>query len=192
MVVTSGGNGPCRAGHYGELSERIMRSIGKDIEVIVFDSIYQKPIDFIKKVNRVNSARLSPLSIIQLVRFYWRKLQALDNLERLSHKVRPRELKRDDTTKAFQQGIEWIRKAETLSGVVEAEREGLLVLENVPQDAGRKVVRVGIVGEIYVVLEPAINLEIEEMLGNLGVEVDRSIYLTGWTRANTFGHKDNF
>jgi len=65
-------------------------------------------------------------------------------------------------------------------------------LEQVPQDPTRQVIQVGIVGEIYVLLEPAINLEIEEILGNLGVEVDRSIYLTGWARDATVGHKDDF
>ncbi|MHB1651271.1 MAG: CoA protein activase [Desulfitobacteriaceae bacterium] len=192
VVMTSGGNGPCRAGHYGELAERIMQSLGKDLQVIVFDSVYQKPFEFIRKVNKVNTARLSYWSIIQLVRFYWRKLQALDNLERLSHKIRPRELKRDTTTEVFQQVVQWIKETKTISEVAEAEQEGLRALEKIPQDKNRKVVRVGIVGEIYVLLEPAINLEIEEMLGNLGVEVERSIYLTGWTRDNTWGHKDNY
>jgi len=36
-----------------------------------------------------------------------------------------------------------------------------------------------------VLLEPT-DLEIEETLGNLGVEVERSIFLTGWTRDNTW------
>jgi len=37
-----------------------------------------------------------------------------------------------------------------------------------------------------VLLEPASNLEIEETLGNLNVEVERSMFLTGWTRDNTW------
>ncbi len=191
MVVTSGGNGPCRAGHYGEVSNKIMASIGREVELIVFDSFYQKPLEFIRKVNRLNSAKLSYWSIIQLIRFYWRKLQALDKLEQTSHYVRPRELKRGDATTAFNQGIEWIKQAKTLAQIAEAESAGINALESIPQDPEAKIVKVGIVGEIYVLLEPAANLEIEETLGNMGVEVTRSIYLTGWTKENTVGDKNH-
>ena len=189
MVVTSGGNGPCRAGHYGEVSEKILTSIGKNMDFVVFDSVYQKPLEFIKKVNRLNSAKLSYWSIIQLVRFYWRKLQALDKLEQTSHTVRPRELKRGDTTKAFQKGIEWVREAKNLKQVQEAEQAGLKEFQSITLNPEAKVIKIGIVGEIYVLLEPAANLEIEETLGNMGVEVTRSIYLTGWAKENTTGDK---
>lgn len=191
MVITSGGNGPCRAGHYGEVAQKIMAASGFDIEFIVFDSIYQKPLEFIGKVNRLNSAKLSYWSVVQLIRFYWRKLQALDRLEQTSHRLRPRELTRGETTKVFAQGIEWVRDAKTLRQVGEAEAAGLKALNTIPQNPEADIVRVGIVGEIYVVLEPAANLEIEETLGNMGVEVTRSIYLTGWTKENTLGDKDH-
>lgn len=191
-VITSGGDGPCRAGLYGELSEKIMRSFGHNIEVIVFDSIYKTPVDYVRKINRLNDAKLSYWAIVQLVRLYWRKLQALDNVERVSHKVRPREIQRDTTTKVFAEAIKWVNQAKTLKQVEEAERQGILALENIPQDPTRTILKVGIVGEIYVLLEPAINLEIEELLGNLGVEVDRSIYLTGWTKEAARGHKNDY
>jgi predicted nucleotide-binding protein (sugar kinase/HSP70/actin superfamily) len=45
-------------------------------------------------------------------------------------------------------------------------------------------VRIGLVGEIYMVLEPAANLDLERRLGRLGVEVVRSIYVGEWVRAN--------
>lgn len=45
-------------------------------------------------------------------------------------------------------------------------------------------VRIGIVGEIYVVMEPSINMEIENVLGELGCEVERSHYLSEWVRYN--------
>ncbi len=192
-VVTSGGSGPCRAGHYGEVSQKIMASIGKELEFFVFDSIYQKPFEFIGKINKLNSAKLSYWSVIQLVRFYWRKLQALDKLEQLSNRIRARELHRGDTTAKFEEVIKWIGEAKTRKQILEAENAAIKALNEVAYDPHVDVIKVGIVGEIYVVLEPAANLEIEETLGNMGVEVNRSIYLTGWTKEQTVGDKnDNF
>ncbi|MDD2234565.1 MAG: CoA protein activase [Desulfitobacteriaceae bacterium] len=189
VVVTSGGNGPCRAGHYGEVAQKILDSNGYKIEILVFDSVFRNPFQFIRKLNYLNKAKLSYWSIAQLIRFYWRKLQALDKLERCTHKVRPRALNKGITTKVFKQGIEWIQQSRNLGEIEEAEQQGLLALKNIPQDPDRMIIRIGIVGEIYVLLEPAVNHEIEEILGNLGAEVDRSIYLSGWAHDNTFGHK---
>jgi predicted nucleotide-binding protein (sugar kinase/HSP70/actin superfamily) len=68
--------------------------------------------------------------------------------------------------------------------VQRALTEGQVIIQAVPQDRERSVLRIGIVGEIYVLLEPAANLELEEMLGEMGVWVDRSMFLTGWTGSN--------
>ncbi|MFW6381705.1 MAG: CoA protein activase, partial [Bacillota bacterium] len=35
-------------------------------------------------------------------------------------------------------------------------------------------------GEIYLVLEPFVNLEVERKLGKLGVSVEKDIYMTSW------------
>lgn len=52
--------------------------------------------------------------------------------------------------------------------------------------------RVGIVGEIYVLVEPSSNFELEEMLGHMGVETVRSIYMSGWTKeSNLLGRPDH-
>lgn len=43
-----------------------------------------------------------------------------------------------------------------------------------------KNVKVGIVGEIYVVMENSVNMNIAEVLNNLGCEVTRSLYISDW------------
>jgi predicted nucleotide-binding protein (sugar kinase/HSP70/actin superfamily) len=48
---------------------------------------------------------------------------------------------------------------------------------------------VGIIGEIYVQLEPFANLYVEETLGEMGVHVRRSIYLTSYTKHDVLSTK---
>jgi predicted nucleotide-binding protein (sugar kinase/HSP70/actin superfamily) len=43
---------------------------------------------------------------------------------------------------------------------------------------------VSVVGEIYTVLEPVANLNLEEKLGRLGVRVVRRVFITDWVRHN--------
>lgn len=185
-IVTSGGVGPCRAGEYAMLHQRILKDLGYQVKMIVFEPPRLYPFNFIKNVWMLNRSRLSIKAIISHIRRAWRKLQALDNAEKLSHVVRPRELKRGSTTRMYRKVLEWISQAYTTEQIIEAERAAIEAIRGIPQDPFREVLKVGIVGEIYVLLEPASNLEIEETMGNLGIEVERSMFLTGWARDNTW------
>ncbi|WP_027363731.1 acyl-CoA dehydratase activase-related protein [Desulfotruncus alcoholivorax] len=186
VIVTSGGVGPCRAGLYAELHKKILHDLGYNIEMIVFEPPRLYPFNFIRNVYKLNPAKLSIKAIIECIKRAWRKLQALDNLEKATHVIRPRETLSGATTKTYKKVLEWVDEAYTTNQIVEAEKAALDELNKIPQNPERIVLKVGIVGEIYVLLEPASNLEIEETLGNLGVEVERSMFLTGWTRDNTW------
>ncbi|MBO8137478.1 MAG: CoA protein activase [Desulfotomaculum sp.] len=183
-IVTSGGAGPCRAGHYAHLHKAILHDLGYNVDLVCFEAPKKHPIDFYRKVQKLNSAKLSVLSIIEAIKRGWHKLKALDHMEKLSHKIRPRELKRGTTSKVYKMTQLWLDEARTHKEIEEAEAEGIKAFNNIPQDPNREVLKVGLVGEIYVLLEPASNLEIEETLGHMGVEVERSMFLTGWTRDN--------
>jgi predicted nucleotide-binding protein (sugar kinase/HSP70/actin superfamily) len=185
-IVTSGGVGPCRAGEYAMLHQKIINELGHNIKMIVFEPPRLYPFNFIRNVWMLNRSRVSIKGIISHIKRAWRKLQALDNAEKLSHVIRPRELQSGNTSKVYRKVLEWIDQAYTTPQIIEAEAAALDALKNIPQDPQRMILKVGIVGEIYVLLEPASNLEIEETLGHLGVEVERSMFLTGWTRDNTW------
>ncbi|MDD4588010.1 MAG: CoA protein activase [Heliobacteriaceae bacterium] len=191
IIITSGGSGPCRAGFYGILHERILRSLGYDIEVVVFDSIYQRPKDFFAKANRFRrAAGVSWPRFFYLIWEAWEMVKALDELERLSLDVRPREKSVGATTRALDQAYEIMAQAETNVDIQAARDKGLALLRGVPLQNKEYLLKIGIVGEIYVLIEPFANLNIQEMLGNLGVFCDRAIYLSGWTKENTVADHD--
>ncbi|MGI6552730.1 MAG: hypothetical protein ACOX37_06725 [Bacillota bacterium] len=58
------------------------------------------------------------------------------------------------------------------------------MLTGIPRKTSHEPLKIGIIGEIYVVLEPFMNLDVEITLGEMGVATHRSIYLTQWTRQN--------
>ncbi len=41
-------------------------------------------------------------------------------------------------------------------------------------------IRIGLIGEIYTIIEPFVNLEIERKLGHMGVLVEKSLSPTKW------------
>jgi predicted nucleotide-binding protein (sugar kinase/HSP70/actin superfamily) len=186
LIVTSGGRGPCRAGHYAQLHEKTLKNLGYDFEIVVFEALTDGFRDFFKNIRRITGPGPSWWEILKLIKKEWRKLMALDEVERLIHKVRPRELEQGKTTEVFEEVQQLIADAKTEAEIKEAEKNGLKLLNNISQKHDYDPPKIGIIGEIYVVLEQFANLELEETLGEMGVEVDRSIYLTGWTRDHTF------
>ncbi|GAW94244.1 CoA protein activase [Calderihabitans maritimus] len=193
MIITSGGVGPCRAGLYGMLHQKILESLGYKFKMLVFEPPLKGPIDFINKIRRVlRPAGVSWRQFIKIFKTSWTKLVTLDEVEILSHQIRPYEINRGETSRVFEKCLKIIDEADTREEILEAKEESFRLLKSIPQDSSRKPLRVGIIGEIYVVLEPFINMDIEKTLGEMGVQTHRSIYLTDWTRDNTLfdGEKD--
>lgn len=185
MIISSGGHGPCRAGLYGMLHEKILKDAGYDFEMIILDAPLKNPKDFISKINRIiKPNKVGWYRFIQEFKFGWAKLKVLDMVEAYSHKIRPYEVTKGQTTRSFIKTLTLIAQAQTSEELEDARRQGIKLLDEVEQDRSRKPLKVGIIGEIYVVIEPFMNFDIQVLLGEMGVETHRSIYLTQWTKDN--------
>lgn len=186
IIITSGGMGPCRAGYYWVMHQYLLEEIGKNVKVIAFEPPLCDLKDFWKKINWLRvSGGLSVKDFLEVIKIAWEKIKAIDDVEMYSHKIRPYEVNRGDTTRALWKALEMLDEANNIEEIQDAKHEGLKLLGNILQDKSRNPLKIGIIGEIYVVLEPAANYYIQIMLGEMGVETDRSIYLTSYTRKNT-------
>ncbi len=183
VIVTSGGVGPCRAGQYAQIQEAILKRLGYDFKMIVLEPPRKDILGFARHLHFLKGRR-SWLTLWNVIKRGYRKIQALDQVEQALHRTRPRELSRGDADRAFTRALTVIDGARSGDEIEEARLQGLALMNAVPQDRDLDPLRIGIVGEIYVVLEPSSNLNIERHLGELGVEVHRSIFLTGWTQDN--------
>ena len=184
-IISAGGRGPCRAGYYGDLHRRILKSLGYDVDMIFFFPPLKTPVDFYRKLARIKGKN-SWRTFWRFFRVAWEKLMALDDLEHRAHQIRPREINRGSTSKAYQRGLSFLREARAMEEIREARLEALEVVERVPHTPGREALKVGIIGEIYVQLEPFANFDVEEILGNMGAEVRRSIFITQYAREDVF------
>jgi predicted nucleotide-binding protein (sugar kinase/HSP70/actin superfamily) len=137
------------------------------------------------RIRYLAGSRNSWAKIIKAIRFAYSKCVALDRVEDLIHAARPRLPDARKTEKLYEDAKKRLAYAMTDSGVKDTVR---WVQDSIrerqsgqkPSDFFYKPLRIGITGEIYTILDPYTSLGIEEELGHLGVEVDRSIYLSGW------------
>ncbi|MBE0447858.1 MAG: CoA protein activase [Actinobacteria bacterium] len=178
-LLMAGGVGPCRFGYYAQIQECVIKEAGYDFDMIILEppgAGYRLFINTLKKL----APGKSILEIWQIIKIGFGKARVLDELEKYALKYRAYEVKRGDTTKAYKRALEIMRPAITADEIAQAREEAFLVLEAVEKDMQRPCLKMGIIGEFYVLLEPFVNFDIEEYLGNMGVSLERSVYLTDW------------
>ena len=184
-IVTSGGHGPCRAGFYGETHRRILKNMGYDIDIIVFDDYKRDFSGTMKNVQRIKNRKS--------LKYLWNSLKtvyfmakSMDRIEKRIQQTRAYEVLQGSCTKAWERIQKIYDEIKNIQDIIKAEQYGNRILDSIKTievpDAIK--IKIGIVGEIYVVMEQSINLKIEEMLGNMGAEVERSQYISEWIDFN--------
>ncbi|MDA8443127.1 MAG: CoA protein activase [Peptococcaceae bacterium] len=183
--VMTGGVGPCRFGYYGELERQILHDLGIEMELIILEPPEGSLLGLAKRIKQAASHK-PWIKILGAVRFAYRKAVAMDRIEDLVHWARPRAeqpLAIETIYRRAQTELNEANNSAAIEHVVKRTREQVLA---VPRKQDFTPVKVGIVGEIYTLLDPFASLDIERHLGHLGVEVDRSIYLSGWINEHIF------
>ena len=191
-IVITGGIGPCRFGYYGEVERQILRDAGYDYEVVTLEPPNGSLLGLAKRIRYLAGTKNSWTKILRTLRFTYLKSVALDRVEDLIHAARPRLPSPLSTERLYEEAKSRLGQTMSEKGIFETvhwlqesirERQAERVFFDNGYD---KPLRIGIVGEIYTILDPYSSIGIEEELGRLGVEVDRSIYLSGWVGNHIF------
>lgn len=185
VIVTSGGHGPCRAGFYSEIHERVLNELGYEVEMIVFDAFSRNKDKFMSLVKKLKGTH-SWYKVWSSIALTYKMIQEIDKLEKQIQIIRAYERNPGQTTKVWesiQKEFDQVTNKKQLKKVIQAGNERIAAIERVDVDP-RERIKIGIVGEIYVVMESSINMEIEKVLGELGCEVERSHYLSEWVDYN--------
>ena len=183
-VIMAGGCGPCRFGYYAQIEEAILNDLGFRMRFVVLEPPHKHAGELVAGIRAVTGAR-SWWRVLQAVRRGFRVACALDALEKKAQWVRPRELSPGDADRIIasaQRQAASLPPAE-VPGVI---RRALASLDRVPRRDDRPVLRVGVVGEIFTLLEPFVNMDLMRRLGALGVEAERSVYLSEWINEHLF------
>ncbi|GAB6139022.1 acyl-CoA dehydratase activase-related protein [Halanaerobaculum tunisiense] len=184
-IVMGGGAGPCRFGYYGEVERKILEDLGYDFEMIVLEPPQLGWKNFYDQLKFL-LGNISWWNIINAWRKGWAKAKAVDNLSQLINQTRPYLVDRKEGTEVYNQALEQIDQAVSISETESVVEKIKNKLNNLNRRQGFEPLRVGMVGEIYVVLEPFTNFQLEKKLGERGIIVDRSIYLTDWIEEHLY------
>ena len=177
----------CRMGYYAKVQEQILRDLGYKFKFLKFHSSEKGLIGVLRAIKRLSND--APWTTVISV-FYLgvAKLRALDELERQVQKVRPVELEKGAADRLYREAIGAIDGATSLASLKRVVQECIENLEQIPQNGEIVPLKVGIVGEMYVVMEPFSNMNLEIELGKMGVEArrTRSTFFSEWTKWSSF------
>lgn len=178
-ILITGSCGPCRFGLFWMVQQEILNNLGYDVEIIAFDPPRENMRAFWQKSKKLLGYH-TPYQIAKAAKNAYRIVREMEAISNRLYKIRPREIEvgsADRHYKNFEEKIYHVRGSKAIFELIDTFNNDL---DHVDVDLTVKPIKIGIVGEIYTMIEPFINLNLERKLGQLGVEVHRSMTLGNW------------
>ncbi|MDP2662538.1 MAG: CoA protein activase [Dehalococcoidia bacterium] len=185
LLIQAGGPGLCRYGYYARDQAKILQDLGYNFEMVTTE-LFESKIVGVANLARRLSDNAPFIRIASAIRFGMSKISAMDNLERVVHQVRARELQKGASTRIFRDAVESIDRAQDRRQVKAVAKEYAERLRALPIDPKFEPLVVGMMGEFFIVLDPFSNMDVEIELGRLGVEVRRSAFVSSWLKFSLF------
>lgn len=171
LLIQAGGG--CRFGYYAEVQEAILRDLGYDFGMVRLLGGWRF-VDHVKDFKRVNP-KLTVVRALRAYRLALRQTQALDRIEDYVARNAGFEVEAGSFEEVHASFLGELDNARDRRTIERVERRYLDELEALPTERPDDLLRIGIVGELYVLLEPFSNLYVEKELAKRGVEVHRFV-----------------
>ncbi len=173
----------CRIGYYQALHKEILKNLDYSIRMVCVEPF--KTLGeiqaFLQKLKTI-SADASYLKLITVFKKGIEIIHQVDALDELVCKVRARtedQYTIDRLYTAYEQDLNRSRGFQETAKVIEQYRQSF---SEIALDPSREIIKVGITGEIYTIVEPFINQGLIRRLGQMGVEVHCSVTASEFIR----------
>ena len=179
-LVMAGGVGACRFGYYWKIQELILQDIGYKFEILHLNQLNIP--DAYKQLKKKTEKSIFLPYFIKGFKMMWQKAKVLHKIENLKRNMIPFEQKKGEGAEAFKQSLKLLEQAKTSTEIKNAERKATHLFNSFPKDTSRKLLKIGIIGEVFVSLESFSNMSIEDKLSEFGVLVHNSMSLYKWLK----------
>lgn len=184
-IVMGGGWGPCRFGYFAQVEREILKDLGFNFTMVVLEAPDSRLSDLLRQIKALGE-NVSISQAYRALKFAWGKLKAVEVLEKTLEFCLPRAFNKALVEKHFEEGLQAIDDIHHPKELENVTLEVVQAMRSVPR-TDEPVLKIGLVGEIYTVLEPATNCHIARHLGRINAEVTRSIYLSDWVNDHILG-----
>lgn len=166
----------CRYGYYGEVQKKILADLGYNIQFVTLNRVFD--IFGVYKKIKTENPRQSFLSFGKTMILVISKFWAIDAMENICRKNIGFEERTGHIEGLFRAFMAELERASTFVSVIFIKLKYSRLIASVPIKKPHNPIRVGIVGEVYVLMEPFSNFYLEKILGKMGVEIHRFVDVT--------------
>ncbi len=192
-LITAAGFGPCRFNYFAEIERRVLKREGYDFRIITFDNPRDAPLAFYRNIRSVVPASSKRLvGAIKEMALALCKGWAYDEIDKAAIAIRALESEEGATDLAAEECLAVLDAARTRKEIEAARTATRERFAAVPVDRGRPHLKIGVVGEMLMVMEPYFNFDVVRWLTRRGAVVECAQYtsdiFTPRGRNPVFGH----
>jgi len=164
----------CRYGYYGELQGQILRDLGHDFNFLCLSRGRVRP----DRVYRSLRDMGSPRSFPQMAYALWITLEQIRTMDKMAGMMRQSVAfakQPADLHEVYAEFLEELVVSDSVPKVYALAQKAKQSLKQIPLDVPSHPLRVGIVGDLYTVMEPFSNADMERKLADWGILVSRGM-----------------
>lgn len=178
-ILLTGSCGPCRYGFYSVLEKHILADLGYDVDFIVLDPIGEGLDKLKKNVYKLFNSR-NMKDVIEAAKLGWKLIKKADYITALSNRKRAYAVNSYEVDMIMDNYLKEVENTFGAQEMMELMDSAIEKLNKVKIKDNFIPIKIGLIGEIYTVIEPFVNLEIERKLGHMGVLVEKSLTPSIW------------
>lgn len=178
-LISVVGSWSCRFGYYGRLHHRILKDLGYKFDSILFSN--PSWVDNYRRIRGIHQSNTDTFrSISKALVVLWFKLGLVDLAERLARKVRPLEKIGGEADRVLKKMLEIIDTTDEIGKLMKLGGEIRDSFRRIEFSEANHPLRIQIVGETYMVIEPRANFDLVKRLGEMGCWVDPFLTVRKW------------
>ncbi len=177
-IFMIGGWGPCRFGYYDVIQEQILKDLGYSFKMGSANNPDALR-DMLELMQRISGAH-SRLTLYKIFYSILLRLSILDWVMKKYFHTKPYELVSGETDQVLEKSLFLIENSLSLFQLLSSVLTTSFWFRRIKRRKGIHPLRVAIVGELFTVLDPSANMEIDRWLAKRGVEVIKSVWLSDY------------
>ena len=182
-VLMAEGPQLCRLGYYSRLYEQILHENGHpEVRVLTLNWQDQQIVALAKFLRTLLGEEISWGEVVSLIKHALQQFILIEDVEKRVHQLRPRAVDRREVERIWDGAEARVGRALTGRDLKQVRRDLYAELDAIALNPQADPLKVGILGEFILVMDPFHNLDLEKELGRRGVEVHRCSWVAGWAK----------
>jgi predicted nucleotide-binding protein (sugar kinase/HSP70/actin superfamily) len=177
-IFMPGGMGPCRFGYYDAVQEQILKGLGYRFTMGSAENP-DRLSDMLDLMKRIAGLRTKG-ALFKLFYFILMRLSMLDWALGRYFSAKPLEAIPNETDRVFNESVQLIDSSLSFPSLLRARLKVHRWYRNIALRNDVIPLRIGIIGELFMVLEPSANTGLDMRLARKGIEVWKSVWLSDW------------